>query len=364
MRYLSIDVLRTVAIVVMVLVHFVENLSGVVLAISGFGAPLFSFLAGVSYCLWSEQQRKRCSEEQISKVSTRRGLFVLGVGFAFNILVWLPEDTFNWDVLTLIGTALVLLNGARHLPSPVLIAAAAASILVSPFLQAMADYHAYWLENYYDGDLTLSGILIGYFVVGYFPFFPWISYSLVGYVVGRHLFSEDAAVRTDWKSIVGIGLGLFLISLGLHWLTHQLKLSASLSVLSRHVLPGWTMFPPTVEYVVGTLGLTLMCLGGLLHYIDGSKSPATWAARLSLPTRFSRYSFSIYVLHHIAHVWPLWILAAVRGEEPTAYWRQALSVTYSAGLAILFLVALACFLSWRGDRTPIGLERSMRWLCD
>jgi len=68
-----------VAIFVMVWVHFVENLSGVIPSITGFGAPLFSFLAGVSYCLSIEQQRERLSSEAISKISIRRGLFVFGV---------------------------------------------------------------------------------------------------------------------------------------------------------------------------------------------------------------------------------------------------------------------------------------------
>lgn len=364
MRYLTIDVLRTVAIMVMVLVHFVENLSGVVLNISGLGAPLFSFLVGVSYLLWSEQQQTKVSDEVISKITTRRGLFVLGVGFAFNVVVWLPEDAFNWDVLTLIGTALLLLNGARHLPSSILLVAAGCSILVSPILQGMADYHAYWPENYYDGDLTLSGVLIGFFAVGYFPFFPWISYSLVGYVAGRHVFAQDSAFRTRWKSLVWIGLALLLFAISLHWLSVRIGTSSELSVFRRYVLQGWKMFPPSVEYVVGTLGLTLTLFGVLLRLIDGSNKPERWETRLSLAIRFSRYSFSIYILHHIVHLWPLWIFAMARGEEPTQYWRQAMSVPLSASLAILFLITLAVFLAGRGGRTPLGLERSMRWLCD
>ena len=114
MRYVSIDILRTFAIVVMVFVHFAENLAGFEFPGAGFGAPIFALLSGVGYRLWLEGRRARgASQEEISKVSIRRGLFVLGVGFLFNVLVWLPEDTFNWDVLTLIGAALLILNGKR-----------------------------------------------------------------------------------------------------------------------------------------------------------------------------------------------------------------------------------------------------------
>ena len=117
MRFASIDVLRTFAIFVMVLVHFGENLSGYVSPLTGFGAPLFAFLSAVSYYLWVQGQISRGkSQEEISKVSVRRGLFVIGIGFLFNIFVWLPEDTFNWDVLTFVGTALILLDGFRRVP--------------------------------------------------------------------------------------------------------------------------------------------------------------------------------------------------------------------------------------------------------
>ncbi len=225
--------MRMVAIFVMVWVHFVENLSGVIPSITGFGAPLFSFLAGVSYCLWIEQQGERLSSEAISKISIRRGLFVFGVGIAFNVLVWLPEDTFNWDVLTLIGTALLILNASRHMPDYVLLMAAGSSIFVTPMLQGLADYNSYWPENYYDGDLTLSGILIGYFVVGYFPFFPWISYSLVGFVIARRLFTQETALRIDWKPVCWIGLGLLLFAFGLHWLSSQLGGSFAASAMKR-----------------------------------------------------------------------------------------------------------------------------------
>src|SRR5690349_14889571 len=108
MRYISIDILRTLAIFLMVIVHFVENLSGSNFVPSGFGAPLFTLLVGVSYSLWLKSQEKRQrSDSEISKITVRRGLFLFGVGFLFNIVVWLPEDTYNWDVLTFIGAAFI-----------------------------------------------------------------------------------------------------------------------------------------------------------------------------------------------------------------------------------------------------------------
>ena len=79
-------------------------------------------------------EAKGTSAEEISQRSIRRGLFVFGFGFAFNILVWMPEGTFNWDVLTLIGSALLLLNVLRRMPLAVCILIDVISILISPLL--------------------------------------------------------------------------------------------------------------------------------------------------------------------------------------------------------------------------------------
>ena len=109
-RLVSIDVLRTTAIVLMTLVHFVENLAGSYDIESGpfiganrywwmptgFAAPLFTFLSGVSYRLWADAQAARGRDtDEISKITVRRGLFLILFGFAFNVLVWMPEDVFN-----------------------------------------------------------------------------------------------------------------------------------------------------------------------------------------------------------------------------------------------------------------------------
>ena len=97
-RQASIDVLRAVAIALMVVVHFVENLSGwygdatIVFAgvhqvwwlPTGFAAPIFTFLTGVSYRLWvGVLERRGLGQEAIAKGTVRRGLFLAGLGFAW-----------------------------------------------------------------------------------------------------------------------------------------------------------------------------------------------------------------------------------------------------------------------------------------
>ncbi len=369
MRYSSIDILRTIAIVVMVLVHFAENLSGVHLPITGLGAPLFAFLSGLSYCLWVNGLEARGkSDEEISKRSIRRGLFVFAVGFFFNILVWLPEGTFNWDVLTFIGAAILLLNGLRRLPLPIPVLVAVLSILVSPLLQGMADYQAYWVEGYFESDLTLSDVLIGFLATGYFPVFPWLAYSIAGLVTGKLMFSSSldqdekneltAERKTGWKSAM-IGAALMALS------GFLLLVGPSLpEAIATRLLGGWHMFPATIEYVLATIGMAMFLFGIGHQIVDHSPTFARHSGWLDIAKTFSRYSFTIYVLHHLVHVWPMWVYALAEGKEPTFYWQRAMHVTIALPLAIVFLVV--CYFALRkiGPDRRLGIEGWMRWLCD
>ena len=357
MRYASIDILRTLAIFVMVLVHFGENLAGYKVPVAGFGAPLFALLSGVGYSLWLRgQHRREASEEHISKVSIRRGLFVLGVGFAFNILVWLPEDTFNWDVLTLIGVALLILNYLRRFPASVSLTVAAVALFLSPVFRAMAEYDLYWVNGYFDGDLTLSDILLGFSVTGYFPLFPWIAFSIVGYVTGGYLFgSNDQA----YKRTALTGAGLLAASLLLLAVRPEQP-----GDLSKHLLRGWTMYPATIEYVLGTLGISLLLLGVLHKTVDLNPASAKHERALGVATLLSRHSFTIYLLHHVVHLWPLWIYGMATGNKPTEFWMKAMPASVSIALALLFMVVCYYALRAIGPNRRIGAEAWMRWLCD
>ncbi len=360
MRYPSIDIMRTLAIVVMVLTHFSENLSGHQLPFGGLGAPVFAFLSGLSYVLWVQgQQGKGRSESDISKISVRRGLFIFGVGFAFNVFVWMPEDTFNWDVLTFIGAALLLLNGARHVPPPTLVLMAVVSVLVSPILRIMANYDAYWVEGDYEGDLTLSDVLIGFLSTGYFPIFPWIAYSLTGFVTATAVFAEPADSRRLSKKTAL--LGCLLIAASMATLLARPYLP---DILANKVLGGWTMFPSTVVYVSATIGMTLTLFGIGHLWVDLNPQRERYSAALGITKTFSQYSLSIYVLHHLVHLWPLWIYGVAKGQEPTYYLGKVMSPMISLSLALVFMAACLIWFRWMGSGERRGIESWMRWLCD
>jgi uncharacterized membrane protein len=362
-RYISIDLLRASAMVIMVIVHFCENLAGYTPLIAGLGAPMFMFLSGVSYRLWLNGQLKRDrNETEITKISVRRGLFLFALGFAFNILVWSPEDAFNWDILTLIGTGLIVLSFSRNLPLPVMLIFVACISLIAPISARLADWPAFWTEGHFDPDPTYSDVLLGFIATGYFPIIPWIAFPVLGFATATLLFnltpSRDLSFNLQHAANFSkTGLSLMAISLIL--------------IGSRYVAPSewlkdlpetWTMFPPSLEYLLAIMGFTLFAFVNLFRWID--HAPKDHRKLQNLVGSFSKYSLSFYLLHHIAHLWPLWIYGVIWGEHPHDYWEKATSVPVALALAGVFLVASFIFFRFVERYKWPTAEALMRWLCD
>lgn len=363
MRYSSIDILRTLAIFIMVLVHFGENLSGYTPPIAGLGAPLFCLLSGVSYCLWVRGHQARGTDELlISKMSVRRGLFIFGVGLAFNMFVWMPEDLFTWDVLTFIGVALLVLNIARRVPLRIAVLIAVMAVLVSPIMRNSADYASYWPNGHFECDLKMSEILIGFLATGYFPVFPWIAFSITGFVAASVLFGrtqQDSEPEFSPQAVAIFGAIVAAAGLLLFFARPVLP-----TVIATRMLGGWTMFPPTIEYVLIVLGMSVALLALAHRFIDRLPRTTRLAGTLKVAKTFSRYALTIYLVHHVVHLWPLWIYGIAAGQEPTYYWMKAMPISASLPLAILFLACCYAVLRWLGPERSYGVESAMRWLCD
>ena len=364
-RHASIDVLRAIAIALMVVVHFAENLSGWHGAAgsafagvhrtwwlpTGFAAPMFTFLTGVSYRLWLDLQRRRGrSEMAIAKGTVRRGLFLIGLGFAFNVLIWLPEDVFNWDILTLIGCGMLALEVARRMPDAVVLLAATLAIAVAPAMRVVVGYTAYWAQGYFDYDFTLADVAIGWLVTGYFPIFPWLAYPLAGFALGPR-----PAAGQRGSVLVGAGLVATAALLVIAWPSLP-------AAVTGDALQAWTMFPASTAYVLGTLGGVVLALAGLHRLLDEPVPRAgaivAWAAPLS------RHSLSLYLAHHALHVWPLWAVGMATSDDPTALWQVAMPVAWAIGLAAVFLIAAAVVCRWADRRRVPTAEALMRWICD
>lgn len=366
MRYASIDVLRTLAIILMVIVHFSENLAGVPWAPAGFGAPMFGFLVGVSYCIWLRQRYRRGdSDAQILRASVKRGLFIFVLGLLFNVAVWTPGDLFNWDVLTLLGSAMVLLAMIREQPPVVPLAMAAVVFLLAPVLSYQADYYAYWQDGYFDPDWTFAQIALGYFVTGYFPLFPWLMFPLIGFAVAGKLLPTSSATSPSaaftFRRVLpyaAAGAACLLLEALLYFTR------AHHAALAGHYFRRWTMFPASVEYVLSVLGTVLLLFALGLWLIDGRRIFDRIPGLLPVTRTMSQHSLSLYVLHHVLHLWPLWIYTVWQGREVTSLWRKALPWSWAMGLAGVCVVLLYAIARLFMEPSKLSFENLMRRLCD
>jgi uncharacterized membrane protein len=367
---LSIDVLRGLAILLMIQIHFVDNLSSgndayfwlheASLGLGLIPAPLFAFISGVSYCLWLRKQESiGRPDAEITKVTVRRGLFLFGTGIVFNVLVWLPQDTFNWDILTLIGTSFLFLAYARNLAPGLLVLVCVLVVLLSPPLRAASDYSAYWNDATYDYDFTLEDVLLGFVANGYFPVMPWIIFPLMGFSVGDVVIPRPGrpAPFPWWLAVTGCGLVLLSL-LGV-----LLRESMPASI-SKHYLTGFTMNPASTEYTVGMVGLDILGLLVLHRWMDQNTRITGTGRFLTFFRRYSAYSLSVYILHHMAHLWPLWLYGTWMQENPTYYLHNAMITPIALALALVFVVVCYLLLIFLDRHGKYGLESLMRWICD
>lgn len=353
----SLDILRAAAILGMVLIHFVDNLAGY-RAAEGPGwlyeaaqvagavpAPLFTFLVGVS--LWLSLVSRRGdgpAEAQATVRIVRRGLFILLLGFAFATLIWMPRAVFDWDILTFIGSAILLLCAVRRLPPAALLAAAAVVLAASPPLRVVTHYAAHWAGDEYSYRFVLGDILSGWLANGYFPLFPWLAFPLSGFAVGKWLLPGGVfdATRAATRRLPAAGAALAgLAALGA-------AVGGSIADPWDEYLAPLSFYPASTSFVLATLGAILLALWAL-HLLLDRPGPAPRRG-LGFFRRYSRYALTTYVVHHAVHIWPLLLTAWAQGHTAAGdqwlYYGDAMGVVPAVGLAAAFVAGFYLILIW------------------
>jgi uncharacterized membrane protein len=203
-----------------------------------FPAPLFLFLAGISFALVTEKLRqKNLPPAQIARTTIRRGAEIFGFGLLFRLqeyLVawgWAPKsDLLRVDILNTIGLSMMLMGivcwlvlavrrGPRTRLALVLTAGGTALLisLLTPLL--WTTWHPRWLpwplESYVNGVHNL-----GTPQAGLFPVFPWTAFAFAGLAVG-FILQSSWAHALEPRAFFSLGLGgSVLIEFG-RWLDAQ-----------------------------------------------------------------------------------------------------------------------------------------------
>jgi hypothetical protein len=97
---------------------------------------------------------------------------------------------------------------------------------------------------------------------------------------------------------------------------------------------------------MGTVGVILVLFWWLHRWLDMDRS-SDGRGWLTFFRTYSRYSLTVYILHHIVHVWPLYVAARLGGyRDIWHFYANAVPVPVAWILAIIFIAVLYGFLTW------------------
>jgi uncharacterized membrane protein len=203
-----------------------------------FPAPLFLFLAGISFALVTEKLwKKNLRPAQIARATIRRGAEIFAFGLLFRLqeyLIawgWAPlSDLLRVDVLNTIGLSMMLMGvvcwlvlslhrGAQARLALVLASTGTAlliSLLTPPLWTTWRPNWLPWpLESYINGVHNL-----GTPQAGLFPVFPWTAFAFAGLAAGFILQSQWARQRETLTFFLTGAVGLALVE-SARWLEAQ-----------------------------------------------------------------------------------------------------------------------------------------------
>ncbi|PYU78640.1 MAG: hypothetical protein DMG50_26790 [Acidobacteria bacterium] len=184
-------------------------------------APLFIFLAGVSFALVTEKLREKGIERQtIAKQTILRGAEVFGLGLVFRVqefalgYPWSPwTDLLRVDVLNILGLSMMLMGvlcwatGDGSVTAArirTMLAGIVAAVIVPMATPPLWTTHRpkflpWSIESYINGvhifDQPQPWL---------FPLFPWSAFAFAGLAVGFFLFT-DFAKRKEALAFAALG---------------------------------------------------------------------------------------------------------------------------------------------------------------
>jgi hypothetical protein len=167
-----------------------------------FPAPLFLFLAGISFALLTEKLwKKNLPPAQIARATIRRGAEIFGFGLLFRLQEyviawgWAPlTDLLRVDVLNTIGLSMMLMGvvcwlvlavqRGRHATLALVLASAGTALLISLLTPPLwttwrPDWLPWPLESYINGVHNLGAPQSWLF-----PIFPWTAFAFGGLAAG------------------------------------------------------------------------------------------------------------------------------------------------------------------------------------
>jgi uncharacterized membrane protein len=361
-RFDSVDVLRAIALIAMIICHYPIFLSSGTggdamlyffanhLLGGDFAAAWFVFLVGISQVISARKREiTQAQDKNVSRVIIR-GMAIFMIGLLFLFVVQGYEELWVWDILTFIGATTIILLPCRKAPSWVLLIFCLAVFFITPWLRSFIDIAPFyggsfegvkWISDFipnyildpvkdYEGGKTVLENAIGFFLIGQFPLLPWIIIPLIGFVVGRRMTQNLLAADSPFILMIGMMftfMGLFTAYAG--------SIKTGFSVANDYITP-LSFYPISFSMImlaIGVLLILFICLWRIFDAKpDNKKNPGIF---LTYCRQISKYSLTIYITHFALIFIPLRIIQAATG---TYHLRNLVSTPVAFSLAVLLLI--------------------------
>lgn len=186
MRNHSVDFLRGVAILIMVAANSYPYLfpdlpcPTLVRVLFSTAAPIFIFLSGISL---------RLSEENGKSIlnTIQRICQVLFFAVLIDVVIWGIMPFYTMDVLYLISFSLITILGLRRLPDFFALLVFVLSFSLTLFFAQYYNFNLNEVAAFESGDdYLVVDAATHIFIDGWFPVFPWIGVSILGYYFTKH----------------------------------------------------------------------------------------------------------------------------------------------------------------------------------
>jgi uncharacterized membrane protein len=312
-------------------------------------APTFVLLAGLSAHLYG--RGKPLAE--LSRFLFVRGLWLIVIEFTVVRVAWTFElgllDGAFAGVIWVIGASMIVLAALVHLPRPALIAVALMMIAGHNLLdgvkaQELGAAGGLWHVLHQPGRVQLGASSV--YVL--YPLIPWIGVMAAGYALGPVM---QLAPPARQRRLMALGAVVTLGFVALRaatlygdpapWTAQATPLATLLSFINCE------KYPPSLLFLMMTLGPALMLLGALEH---ARGRLAGWLAI------FGQVPFFFYVVHiYFIHALAVATVFATTGELTRSELGFGLPAVYAVWLVVLVLLYPLC-------RWFAGLkERRQEW---